>query len=129
MSQAINILGLREIIDQFLNTSPRESNKEEWKKIRENIIKYSTKPDVEVFRSFVDELSKIEPLHNKDEWNGIRKTCWEIKDEWEETNKQLLFNKLLTRFESTIPSIHNKEEWDVIRKLSKSILHGVKQTF
>lgn len=124
------ILGLREIIDQFHNTYPGVSNKQEWKAIREAIIKHSDRSDAKVFRYFVEELSKIKPINdNKDEWNGIRTTCSEILKDWEETNKQLLFNKLLTRFESTIPGEHNKDEWDVIRKRSKSILHSVKQTF
>lgn len=124
------ILGLSEILDQFRNTYPGSDNIQEWKTIRNSIIQHSDKPSEEAFRYFIETLKGITPSSdNKSEWSAIRTTCSEILADWEGTEKQLLFKKLLTRFEATIPGSDNKSEWSAIRKVSNSILKSIKQIF
>ncbi|MDY6784676.1 MAG: hypothetical protein SW833_19380 [Cyanobacteriota bacterium] len=128
MAQDINvhIKGYREIIQVFLVTRPKIDNIEEWKKIKEDIIKYEDKPDVEAFQRFVQTLTQIKPERdNKEEWSAIRSTCEDILHDWETTEKQPLFRKLLSRFVSTVPRQSNKDEWNKIRKESESILRDI----
>lgn len=122
------ILGLDIILNLFGNIFPQSSNIREWKRIRDDIIKYSNKSQEEKFKKFIEILNTIVPKKdNKGEWSDIRNTCNEILIEWENIDKQLLFKKILTRFSSIYPRKHNKGEWASIRDLSNKILNGLKQ--
>ncbi|NEO30896.1 MAG: hypothetical protein F6K36_10790 [Symploca sp. SIO3C6] len=124
------ILGLSEILDRFRNTHPGSDNILEWRIIRDAIVAVSDEADEKAFRHFVETLSRITPSRdNKAEWAGIRTTCTQILAEWDSTQKQLLFKKLLTRFEATVPGSDNKAEWAAIRQVSHSILNSIRQIF
>ncbi|NEP88893.1 MAG: hypothetical protein F6K18_19765 [Okeania sp. SIO2C2] len=118
------IPGLDRILDQFKNTHPGSSNVLEWNSIRDNINHYSAESDVVQFQHFVETLNNINPgVDNRAEWAAIRTTCSEILRDWATTQKQLLFTKLLNRFESTNPGRDNRVEWEAIRRVSTSILN------
>lgn len=124
------IVGLGAILATFRNTTPSEENMVEWASIRDNIVKNSDKPGEQRFRSFVESLRKIFPKNsNTVEWSGIRDTCGEIIDDWNRTEKQLLFQKLLNRFTTVKPSRSNTVEWAAIRDLSTRILQDTTQIF
>lgn len=125
-----SILGFDEIVEQFSRTFPSEDNKVEWSRIRETILTNLSKPQTVQFKAFVDCLSGISPgRDNIEEWKLIRKTCNEIITEFDNTNHQLLFNKLLHRFSTTTPGKSNRVEWEAIRNLSNRILKEMKQHF
>lgn len=124
------ILGLDEILDRFLNTFPGSSNVKEWEAIRNGIVRISDRSGEEAFRGFVEILSGITPgRENKLEWANIRQTCSEILSDFDQRDKQDLFNKLLTRFLATVPGSSNKLEWANIRNDSKKILDSIRQIF
>ncbi|MGD1699350.1 hypothetical protein [Dapis sp. BLCC M229] len=127
-SLATRLLGLPEMVDLLLEIRPGVDNIEEWKTIREELIRSTGASQDEIFRNLVTTCSKIEPdRDNRSEWENIRTTCSEILSAWDKTETQLLFNKLLTRFSTTHPLEDNRDEWKRIREMSKSILDGMKQ--
>jgi hypothetical protein len=123
-----HILGLQEILDGFSHTRPRSENTEEWKEIRDSIVKNSALPELMKFKRLVETLGGIKPRSsNIAEWQAIRTTCQEILEAWDQTDMQRLFNKLLQRFSITVPGSSNKEEWQAIRGTSDRILNGLKE--
>lgn len=124
------ILGLEDILALFARTTPRRSNAEEWKRIRDSIVEYGDRTQHEAFRHFVETLSGIVPREdNRAEWAAIRQTCGEIINSWDATAKQLLFRKLNMRFNDTKPQRDNREEWAAIRDLSQTLLNAISQVF
>jgi hypothetical protein len=122
------ILGLADVLYLFSHTFPESSNKAEWERIRENIVRNSAAPADTQFKLFVGTLEGISPgSSNTREWAGIRSTCSEILLQWDNTDKQLLFKKLVARFSSTVPERENTREWGKIRQLSDEILAGLKE--
>ena len=126
---AKRILGLPEILDLFSKTVPKSENTREWKSIRDTIVQSGDQTQEEAFLAFLEVLSGIAPEHaNRQEWADIRATCDEITEAWE-SDKQLLFKKLLLRFSVTAPAADNQREWDAIRSLSNEILGELKQLY
>jgi hypothetical protein len=122
------ILGLQDILYLFSHTFPERSNKNEWERISSSIVRNSSQPAETQFRLFVETLSGIVPgSSNTREWAGIRNTCEEILSWWDNTDKQLLFKKLISRFSVTVPESENQREWGKIRQLSDEILAGLKE--
>jgi hypothetical protein len=133
------ILGLPEILEKFSHTDPGQANQPEWRAIRNSIIQNTNQPALTQFKCFVEQLNKTSPtVHNIPEWTEIRNTCTEILGSWEkrgdpdewgrgQTDKQLLFKKLLSRFSVTRPNLHNLNEWAEIRALSDKILTGLRE--
>jgi len=125
-----HILGLNDILLLFSHTFPESENKVEWENIRNSIVANTDKSETERFKLFVSNLSTITPgSSNKVEWAAIRNTCHEILNSWDNTDKQPLFQKLLTRFSVTKPESSNKVEWAKIRELSDKILAGLTKLF
>ena len=124
------IIGLPEILNIFSHTFPGSSNTTEWEAIRNSIVKYSDKPNDDQFRHFVETLHIITPKsENTVEWAAIRETCQEILDAWQDSDKILLFKKLLTRFSTTVPGRSNRVEWERIRETSDKLLKGIIQIY
>ena len=121
------ILGLREMLEQFSHTFPNSSNRPEWNNIRNSIVEYSDRTEEEAFRNLVETLRTIKPYRdNKPEWAEIRKTCEQILHDWDVKGKQVLMHKLAYRFSITKPNRDNKPEWQAIRDLSDEI-RGMQQ--
>lgn len=123
-----HILGLEDILNIFSHTFPGSSNVREWTHIRDSIVQNTALPALSQFKLFVTTLGGITPeSSNTIEWASIRQTCQEILKGWGDTDKQLLFKKLLERFSVTRPGNENTEEWSAIRTLSDKILIGLKE--
>jgi len=120
------ILGLDQILNQFLNTHPGSSNIQEWNSIRSSIASNSNKNDYDRFQAFVSNLNTIKPgSENTVEWSNIRIICAQILSEWD-SDKQSLFFKLLNIFAATKPGSSNTVEWGIIRDLANSLIKSIK---
>lgn len=120
------ILGLPELLDQLSTTSPVIHNIGEWQAIRDKIQTYNEKDSKLAFANVIDAFLATNPHRNILEWNQIRQTSAEIKADFDKSETQILFLKLLTRLSNIHPLEDNKLEWQAINALSYRLLKDIK---
>lgn len=125
-SCSVGIPGLQDVLMQFAQTKPGESNIEEWKLIRDKIIEHSTDNDEDQLKNFVETLKGIVPgSSNTVEWAAIRLTCNEILNDWGAVDTNRLYRKLLYRFLVTSPGSENIEEWNAIHTVCDPVVKAL----